>query len=102
VSTGRPGTPLRCCGGCGGSFLGDNRDEIWFCPKCARNLPDFDPQPYGRGRLSDQSCRYEGRLMVVLDREGDEVSVRPLGNPSAPPVIVHINNLRPAYITPGH
>jgi hypothetical protein len=97
------GTPLRSCGGCGGSFLGDDRNEIYFCPACTAKLPPFDPQPYARcqGQPDKQRCRYEGREMVVLAREGDQVTVRPLGNPEAAPATVHINNLRPAYITPG-
>lgn len=95
------GTPLRCCGGCGGSFLGDNRNEIWFCPACAAKFPPFNPQPYPVGSQDEQQCRYEGREMVVLAREGDQVTVRPLGNPDAPSFTVHINNLRPVYITPG-
>lgn len=97
---------LRACGGCGGSFLADNRDEAYFCSKCTRNLPEFDPQPYGLGRPDDQACRmdYQGRRlvrMVVLARDGDMVTVRPLGFPEADPVTVHVNNLRPVYITPG-
>ena len=96
------GTPLRSCGRCGGSFLGDNRNEIYFCPACTAKLPPFNPQPYPIGSQDEQQCRYEGRLMVVLAREGELVMVRPLGNPEAAPVTVHINNLRPAYITPGH
>jgi hypothetical protein len=97
---------LRSCGGCGGSFLGDNRNEIYFCPKCTAGLPEFNPQPYRMQKLGEraveQQCRYEGRLMVVTDRDGDDVTVRPLGNPDAPARIVHVNNLRPAYVTPGH
>lgn len=100
---------LRSCGGCGGSFLGDNRDEIYFCPRCTKNLPEFDPQPYAKckGQPDKQRCRmdYQGRRlveMVVLAREGDMVTVRPLGFPDDDPVTVHLNVLRPHYITPGH
>lgn len=98
---------LRCCGRCGGSFIGDNRDEIWFCAACVKALPEFNPQPYGRGRYDDQRCRmdYQGRRlveMVVIARVGDMVTVRPLGFPDADLITVHVNNLRPHYITPGH
>jgi hypothetical protein len=97
------GTPLRSCGGCGGSFLGDNRNEIYFCPKCTRGLPEFDPQPYEKcnGRPDKQRCRYQGRDMVVLEREGDMVTVRPLGRPDASSATVHIGQLRPVYASPG-
>lgn len=97
------GTPLRVCGGCGGSFLGDDRNEIWFCPSCTAEHPPFDPQPYAKcqGRPDKQSCRYEGREMVVLDRDGDDVTVRPLGRPDLEPFTVNIRNLRPVYVTPG-
>jgi hypothetical protein len=95
---------LRSCGGCGGSFLGDNRNEIWFCPKCTAALPPFDPQPYAKcqGRPDKQRCRYRGREMTVIAREGDMVTVRPLGDPEAEEHEVHISNLRSVYITPGH
>jgi hypothetical protein len=101
------GTPLRCCGRCGGSFLGDNRDEIWFCPSCTKKLPPFDPQPYSVGGSENQRARmnwagWKLREVVVLAREGDMVTVRPLGNPDIEPVTVHVSVLRPAYITPGH
>lgn len=95
---------LRNCGGCGGSFLGDNRNEIWFCPKCTAALPPFDPQPYAKCKEQPdkQRCRYRGQVMAVIAREGDMVTVRPLGNPDAPAREVHVNDLRPVWITPGH
>lgn len=94
---------LRSCGGCGGSFLGDDRNEIWFCPACTAKFPPFDPQPYAKcqGQPDKQSCRYRGQQMVVLERDGDDVTVRPLGRPDLEPSVVHISNLRPVYITPG-
>jgi hypothetical protein len=97
---------LRSCGGCGGSFGGDARDQIWLCPKCTAKLPPFDPQPYAVGGPDNQRCRmdWDGwrlREMVVLAREGDMVTVRPLGNPDIKPRTVHLNDLRPPYITPG-
>lgn len=97
---------LRSCGGCGGSFCGDNRNETWFCPKCTRvnDAKHFDPQPYGRGRPDDQRVKYGPYLRdhVVLAREGDMVTIRPLGNPDADPVTVHVNNLRPPWVSYGH
>lgn len=102
------GTPLRACGGCGGSFLGDNRNEIWFCPKCTAKLPPFNPRPYrviqaDGGDATDQTCRRYGdaREWVVCDRQGDAVTVKPLGFPDGYRETVNIAQLRPAYYTPG-
>jgi hypothetical protein len=38
---------------------------------------------------------------VVLAREGDMVTVRPLGFPEAAPVTVHLNELTPPWISYG-
>lgn len=97
---------LRSCGRCGGSFGGDARNEIWFCNRCRAKLPEFNPQPYAVGGPANQTCRYsyDGwnlREMVVLAREGDMVTVRPLGNPDEAPRTVHVSELRPHYVTPG-
>lgn len=97
---------LRSCGGCGGSFGGDARNEIWFCNKCKARLPEFDPQPYAVGGSGKSICRMDQdgwplREMVVLAREGDMVTVRPLGRPDLEPVTVSLSELRPHYITPG-
>lgn len=103
---------LRSCGGCGGSFLADDRNEMYICPKCTKGLPEFDPQPYEKcgGRPDKQRVRYNwygsgpygSAECVVLAREGDMVTIRPLGRPELEAVTVHLNNLRPARITPGH
>jgi hypothetical protein len=96
---------LRCCGGCGGSFLADDRNRTYLCPKCTAAQPEFDPQPYEKcqGRPDKQRCRYGPRLAehVVLAREGDMVTVRPLGFPEAEPVTVHLNELTPQRISYG-
>jgi hypothetical protein len=95
---------LRCCAGCGGSFaVAYTTNEAWFCPKCTAALPEFNPQPYGRGRPDDQSVRYGPYLVqyVVLDRKGDMVTIRPMGNPDAMSFEVHVNNLRPMWVTYG-
>ncbi len=94
---------LRSCGGCGGSFLADNRNEIYFCPKCTKYLPEFDPQPYGKGRPDDQQVRFGPRLdlYLVIAREGDMVTIRRMGNPDALPFEVPVNNLRPLWTTYG-
>lgn len=93
------GTPLRCCAGCGGSFLGDDRRGKWFCPKCAAKLPKHDPQPHAVG-LRNQSIvsltapsNYSG--WCVLARDGDTLTLRPLGNPDDEPIKVHVNNTKP-------
>lgn len=97
---------LRSCGNCGGSFCGDNRNETYFCPKCTAAMPEFDPQPYAKceGRPDRQRVKYGPWLTdhVVLAREGDMVTVRPLGNPDAEPFTVHVNNLRPPWVSYGH
>jgi predicted amidophosphoribosyltransferase len=95
---------LRCCGGCGGSFaVAYSTNEIWFCPACTKKLPDFDPQPYAIGGPENQRVRYGPHLReyVVLAREGDQVTIRPLGNPDAEEITVNVNVLRPPYITYG-
>lgn len=97
---------LRSCGGCGGSFCGDNRNETYFCAECTRRNGErlFDPQPYGRGTIDSQRVKYGPRLAdhVVLAREGDMVTIRPLGFPDADPVTVHVNNVRPPWVSYGH
>lgn len=78
-------------------------NEIWFCPKCTKRLPEFNPQPYAVGGPENQRVRYGPYLReyVVLARESDMVTIRPLGNPGESPVTVSVNVLRPHYITPG-
>lgn len=97
---------LRSCGNCGGSFLVHAANETYICPKCTKSMPEFGPQPYAKcmDRPDKQRCRYGPRLTehVVLAREGDMATVRPLGCPDAEPFTVHVNNLRPPWITYGH
>lgn len=96
---------LRSCGGCGGSFLADDRNETYFCPKCTAAFPEFDPQPYPScgGRPDRQRVRYGPRLdeYVVLAREGDMLTIRRLGLPESDPVQVHVANARPPWVTYG-
>lgn len=96
---------LRLCGGCNGSFCGDSRNETYFCPKCTAAMPEFDPQPYAKceGRPDRQRVKYGPYLAdhVVLAREGDMVTIRPLGNPEAESFTVHVNNLRPTRVSYG-
>lgn len=97
---------LRSCGGCGGSFLADDRNETYFCPKCTAAQPEFDPQPYAecKDQPDKQRVKYGPRLAdhVVLARKGDMVTIRPLGFPDDDPVTVHVNNLRPPWVSYGH
>lgn len=97
---------LRSCGGCGRSFLADNRNETYYCPKCTKSMPEFDPQPYATcgGRPDKQMVKYGPMLTdhVVLAREGDMVTIRPLGFPENEPVTVHLNELRPPWVSYGH
>lgn len=64
---------------------------------------EFDPQPYEKceGSTDRQRCRYDDTEMVVLAREGNSVTVRPLGSPYAPEQVVDVHSLRPSYITLG-
>lgn len=103
------GTPMRTCAGCSGFFLAYASKFAFFCPKCSREQWDgFDPQPYrvvqeqGRG-YDRQRCRdaVTGRELCVLDRDGDDVTVRPMGRPDMEPWTVHVANLMPMGYSPN-
>lgn len=89
------GTPLRCCAGCGGSFLGYTTGGFGFyCGPCAkRHGEGFDPQP-GPGKWQTvRLCSDKNpRDYVVLAREGQILTLRPLGRPDVPSVEMHVNN----------
>ncbi len=78
------GTPMRTCAGCSGFFLthaARYADEPYFCPKCwARRTADFDPRQGDQVRDVDRTSGPFSDLFVV-DRDGDEVTVQPLGFP---------------------
>lgn len=71
------GAPLRCCAGCAGSFLGDNRPGSYHRPRCTAEMPPWDPQPNDSVRLhTDRIARY-----LVLARDGETLTLRRLGFP---------------------
>ncbi|OFW65177.1 MAG: hypothetical protein A2135_08660 [Actinobacteria bacterium RBG_16_67_15] len=73
----------------------------FYCPGYLRDdlFRDFDPQPYRPGEANlDQSVRLidggwptPDTSMCVLERNGDTVTIRPLGFPDAEPRTVPVS-----------
>ena len=78
------GTPMRTCSRCSGFFLAHAAhydDEPYFCPKCWPKFTEgFDPQAGDRVRDIDRMSGPFSEIFVVA-RDGDTVTVQPLGFP---------------------
>lgn len=103
---------LRSCAGCSAHIViqfETERDVPVYCTKCKRindeSWTDFDPQPYRKvdyGQRPPDSVirRWSHPSPVfgdwcVLARDGDRLTVRPLGRPDAEPIDIHISDARP-------
>lgn len=102
---------VRCCAGCSGTIIIQYETARFapvYCGKCKAaneaSWADFDPQPYPArdrtirrwsgqapvGRLGDTN-----REWCVLAREGDWLTVRPLGLPDTESVQIPLSDARP-------
>lgn len=102
---------LRCCAGCSASIVihyetPHGAEDRVYCSKCRKDndksWSDFDPQPYPardntvRRWSSERMSVFDAnREWCVLAREGDTLTVRPLGRPDMEPVQIHISDARP-------
>lgn len=86
---------LRSCAAGAGHWIGHDSKSLggrYFCPKHTTELfAGFDPKPNDSVRQIDGSQRE----YVVLGRDGDYVTVRPLGLPGYPLERVSIHSLWP-------
>lgn len=75
---------LRLCAGCNRNFLtyaSHNPEDPFFCPKCWKvRTENFDPQPNDQVRDIDHMSGPFSSLFVVA-RDGDQVTVQPIGFP---------------------
>lgn len=114
----RTAAPLRICAAHGRNFwLGHDSRSFggrFFCPAYLRDLfANFDPQPFTPPVIGQREGEHQVRLIdggwptpdtpyVVLAREGDILTVRPLGMPDHPTSEISVAACWPArYVSPS-
>lgn len=110
--------PLRSCAAHGRNFwLGHDSRSFggrFFCPAYLRELFEgFDPQPFTPPVMGQREGQHTIRLIdggwptpdthyVVLERQGDLLTVRPVGMPDIPPTEVQVAACWPTrYVPPS-
>lgn len=84
-----PGSAVRACAGCAGWWATYVAEDVWFCPSCEKKRrANYDPQP--NDVVHREGC-WSGEF-VVLGRSGDMVTIRRLGHPDTPPLVLHVAN----------
>lgn len=102
---------LRSCAGCAAHIMIQyetpfGNETPVYCPKCrkanAASWADFDPRPFPardqtiRRWSSERMSVFDAnREWCVLARDGETLTVRPLGRPDLEPVQIHISDARP-------
>lgn len=75
---------LRCCAGCGGSFINQmprHGDDPFHCAPCwAKRMDGFDPKPNDRVLLIRRQSGPWSQL-VVISRDDGQIVTQILGQP---------------------
>lgn len=103
----------RTCAAGGGDHLGHDSTSFggkYLCPVHLWSLMHgFNPQPYGTPGGTDQTVKFiDGSLpgpmhaerhetvWCVWGRDGEMLTLRPLGRPDCEPITAHVNTVYPA------